>query len=241
MFVNGKKSLIALIFSAIGLISSPASCAVETATILNSGATLTQLTQQYPIHWISIEQVAESLKGKAPISIGFDIDDTLLFSSPAFFYGKQKFSPNSNDFLKNQKFWDEVSSSGWDRFSIPKDSGRALIELHLKRGDHIYFITGRPMPSSGKEDLTQTLKDHFKIPENQLNKVIFAGTKKDAKVEHMLKHNITIFYGDSDNDIQDAHKANAEGIRVLRPLNSTNKPMPKNGAFGEKVIVNSQY
>ncbi|MGJ3494756.1 hypothetical protein ACR9PT_09280, partial [Piscirickettsia salmonis] len=30
-------------------------------------------------------------------------------------------------------------------------------------------------------------------------------------------------------------------IRVLRPLNSTNKPMPYNGRFGEKVIVNSDY
>ncbi|MDK2740922.1 hypothetical protein OYA64_24085, partial [Escherichia coli] len=43
------------------------------------------------------------------------------------------------------------------------------------------------------------------------------------------------------NDLLIRTFPNAEGIRVLRPLNSTNKPMPKNGAFGEKVIVNSQY
>ncbi|MGY0147736.1 acid phosphatase AphA [Edwardsiella tarda] len=241
MSISKKKSLLALVIATSSLFCSPTLFATEVASQPNLGATLTQLTQQYPIHWISIEQVAESLKGKAPISVGFDIDDTLLFSSPAFFYGKQKFSPDSNAFLKNKTFWDEVSSSGWDRFSIPKDSGRALMELHLKRGDHVYFITGRPMPSNGKEDLTQTLKDDFKIPDNQLNKVIFAGTKPDAKVEYMQKHHITMFYGDSDNDILDARKAGAEGIRVLRPLNSTNKPMPKNGVFGEKVIVNSQY
>ncbi|HAM3921881.1 TPA: acid phosphatase AphA [Escherichia coli] len=241
MSMTKNNLLITLVSITTGLIFSPSTFATDTISYSNMGATLTQLTQQYPIHWISIEQLTESLRGKEPISVGFDIDDTLLFSSPAFFYGEKKFSPGSNSFLKNQKFWDEVSNSGWDRFSIPKDSGRALIELHLKRGDHIYFITGRPMPSNGKEDLTQILKDDFRIPDNKLNKVIFAGTKQDAKVEYIKKHHITIFYGDSDNDIQDARKAGAEGIRVLRPLNSTNKPIPRNGVFGEKVIVNSQY
>ncbi|EEW7523512.1 acid phosphatase AphA, partial [Escherichia coli] len=43
------------------------------------------------------------------------------------------------------------------------------------------------------------------------------------------------------NDILDARKANAEGIRVLRALNSTYIPLPVNGKFGEKVVINSQY
>lgn len=215
--------------------------AVSTPDFPKAGTTLEQLTRQYPVHWISTEQIAESLRDTPPVSVGFDIDDTLLFSSPAFFYGQQKYSPGSDDYLKKTAFWDDLSSQGWDQFSVPKLSARALMALHLKRGDDIWFITGRPQPVGKSEDLTRILQVDFNIPDSRLHGVIFAGTRSDAKVEHIRQHHITLFYGDSDNDILDARKAGAEGIRVLRPLNSTNSPMPVNGALGEKVIVNSWY
>ncbi|WP_426203348.1 HAD family acid phosphatase, partial [Shigella boydii] len=53
--------------------------------------------------------------------------------------------------------------------------------------------------------------------------------------------NIRIFYGDSDNDITAARDVGARGIRILRASNSTYKPLPQAGAFGEEVIVNSEY
>jgi acid phosphatase (class B) len=34
-------------------------------------------------------------------------------------------------------------NNGWDEFSIPKEVARALIAMHVKRGDSIYFVTGR--------------------------------------------------------------------------------------------------
>lgn len=34
-------------------------------------------------------------------------------------------------------------NNGWDSFSMPKQVGKDLIAMHLKRGDSIYFITGR--------------------------------------------------------------------------------------------------
>lgn len=221
------------------LIISAGSYAKETSAPL--GATLQQLSEQYPVNWISVQTIADELKGRGPISVGFDIDDTLLYSSPAFFYGQMKFSPGSRDYLKNPAFWNEVSSAGWDKFSVPKTSGKALISLHLERGDNIFFITRRPLPTSGKEDLTAILGADFNIPAARLNKVIFTGRGKDAKVKFIKDNHIAIFYGDSDNDILDARKAGAEGIRVLRPLNSTNRPLPVNGRFGERVIINSQY
>ena len=207
---------------------------------LNPGVTINQLENRQPIHWVSVEQIANSLKGKPPMSVGFDVDDTLLFSSPAFFHGKQVFSPNSNDYLKKPKFWDEVSN-GWDKFSIPKESARKLIELHLKRGDHLYFITGRPRPSSGHEDLTEIIQKDFNIPAKQMSPVIFSGPDHGAKTSYIKDNSIKLYYGDSDGDILDARAAGAEGIRVLRPSNSTNRPMPHNGSLGEKVLVNSQY
>ncbi|HAT1680538.1 TPA: acid phosphatase AphA [Klebsiella oxytoca] len=206
-----------------------------------AGATLEQLTHQYAVHWVSVQQLKDKFSGEKPMNVGFDIDDTLLYSSPAFFYGKNKFSPGSMDFLKNKKFWDEISSDGWDKFSVPKQSGRDLINLHLERGDNIYFITGRPMPSDGKEDLTEILRKDFSIPPENLNKVIYSGVKKNAKVEYIRAHHISVFYGDSDSDILDARKGGATGIRVLRPLLSTNTPFPVNGGLGEDVVVNSQY
>ncbi|EFN9546836.1 class B acid phosphatase, partial [Escherichia coli] len=231
------KSICIMIATGLLSVISAVNAASPDRGVEQQGATLAQLTYQYPVHWVSVEQIARSLENKKPISVGFDIDDTVLFSSPVFFRGKQKYSPDSDDYLNNQQFWDEASN-GWDRFSIPKKSAKELIKLHLSRGDNIYFITGRTAPSNGKEDLTATIQDDFQIPANKLNKVIFAGgAHKDAKVEYIKKHNISIYYGDSDNDILDARKANAEGIRVLRALNSTYIPLPVNGKFGEKVVI----
>ena len=53
--------------------------------------------------------------------------------------------------------------------------------------------------------------------------------------------NIRMFYGDSDNDITAARDVGIRGIRILRASNSTYKPLPQAGAFGEEVIVNSEY
>ena len=63
-----------------------------------------------------------------PMNVGFDVDDTLLFSSPGFYRGKQKFSPNSLAYLKNPKFWQKMNN-GWDKFSIPKQSAMKLIDM----------------------------------------------------------------------------------------------------------------
>lgn len=239
--MNKNIKVIASVFSILSAVCFSGTAAyADSSSDINPGATLSQLSQQHPIHWVSIEQIEAQLKGRSPINVGFDIDDTLLYSSPGFFHGKQVYSPDNMEYLKNPKFWDEVSN-GWDEFSVPKKSGAALLEMHLSRGDHVYFITGRPMPSSGKEAVTKILQKDFNIPDHQLNNVIFAGSGDGKKINHMKKHNITMFYGDSDNDIADAQAAGAEGIRVLRPLNSTNRPMPKNGNFNEKVVINSEF
>lgn len=205
---------------------------------LNPGVTMNELSQRMPVHWVSIEQIKQSLANVKPINVGFDVDDTLLFSSPGFFRGKQEFSPKSNEYLRNPKFWHKINND-WDYFSIPKKSGYALIQMHLKRGDHIYFITGRPQTKT--EKLTSILQHDFAIPEDKMNPVIFSGPKHGAKTPYIKAHKITLYYGDSDGDISDARAAGAKAIRVLRPLNSTNKPMPHNGKFGEEVLVNSRY
>jgi acid phosphatase (class B) len=189
---------------------------------------------------VSVEQVAASLAATKPTAVGFDIDDTLLFSSPGFYRGKQEFSPKDESYLKNPAFWEKMNN-GWDDFSIPKEAARALIDLHLKRGDKIYFITGRSQTKT--ETVTATLQKDFAIPKAALNPVIFAGDKpgQNTKVQWLKDKGITLYYGDSDGDIKAAREVGARGVRLLRAANSTYKPLPQAGALGEEVLVDSQY
>jgi hypothetical protein len=75
-----------------------------------------------------------------------------------------------------------------------------------------------------------------------MNPVIFAGDKEgqNTKTQWLEKKNIKVFYGDSDNDITAAHDVGARGIRVLRASNSTYRPLPMAGKFGEEVIVKAK-
>lgn len=132
-------------------------------------------------------------------------------------------------------------NNGWDAFSIPKEVARSLIAMHIKRGDSIYFITGRSQTKT--ETVSKTLQDDFLIPGANMNPVIFAGDHpgQNTKTQWLKEKNIRVFYGDSDNDITAAREVGARGIRVLRASNSTYRPLPQAGAFNEEVIVNSEY
>ena len=204
------------------------------------GTTVVQLAEQAPIHWVSVAQIENSLLGRPPMAVGFDIDDTVLFSSPGFWRGQKTFSPGSEDYLKNPQFWEKMNN-GWDEFSMPKEVARQLIAMHVKRGDSIWFVTGRSQTKT--ETVSKTLQDDFLIPAANMNPVIFAGDKpgQNTKTQWLQAKQIKVFYGDSDNDITAAREAGARGIRVLRAANSSYKPLPMAGALGEEVIVNSEY
>jgi acid phosphatase (class B) len=194
----------------------------------------TAVAQEQSIKWVTLQDIAKSLENQPAMNVGFDIDDTVLFSSPGYYYGKQKYSPEDNSFLLKKEFWEEMNN-GHDRFSIPKECARKLIELHKKRGDSIYFITGRTKTKT--ETLTELLARTFAL-ENP-NKVIF--TSNEAKIKPIKENHIKIFYGDSDADIRAAQVNDIRAIRIIRARNSTHKPLPKNGSLGEEVLVNSDY
>ena len=221
-------------------LSHPVVAQASSPTPLYSGTTAAKLAEQAPIHWVSVAQIENSLMGRPPMVVGFDIDDTVLFSSPGFWRGKKTFSPDSEAYLKNPAFWQQMNN-GWDEFSIPKESARALIAIHLKRGDQIWFITGRSQTKT--ESVTKTLQDAFMIPAANMNPVVFTGeqSRQNSKVATLEQKQIKIYYGDADSDITAARDAGARGIRVLRASNSTYKPLPQAGAFGEEVVVNSEY
>lgn len=223
--------LFALNSSAVALASSPSP--------LNPGTNVARLAEQAPIHWVSVAQIENSLAGRPPMAVGFDIDDTVLFPVRA--------SGAAKNLLARKRRLSEKScvlgkmNNGWDEFSIPKEVARQLIDMHVRRGDAIFFVTGRSPTKT--ETVSKTLADNFHIPATNMNPVIFAGDKpgQNTKSQWLQDKNIRIFYGDSDNDITAARDVGARGIRILRASNSTYKPLPQAGAFGEEVIVNSEY
>ncbi len=86
---------ITLALSAACLLFSLNSAVVARAsapTPLYTGTTAAILAEQAPIHWVSVAQIENSLVGRPPMAVGFDIDDTVLFSSPGFWRGKNVFA-----------------------------------------------------------------------------------------------------------------------------------------------------
>ena len=108
-------------------------------------------------------------------------------------------------------------NNGWDEFSIPKEVARALIAMHVKRGDSIYFVTGRSQTKT--ETVSKTLQDDFLIPAASMNPVIFAGDKpgQNTKTQWLEQKHIKVFYGDSDNDISAARDVEPEGSGCYAP------------------------
>ena len=188
--------------------------------------------------WITFDELTQSLEGQPATVVGFDIDDTVLFSSPGFYYGQQKYSPGSRTYTRLPEFWQEMNN-GLDEFSLPKAIARKLIQFHKERGDAIYFITGRPPAET--ETLTELIGWTFGL-ENP-NPVIFTGNirAENPKVGPLENYHIKIFYGDSDGDIEAAQTVGARAIRILRAKNSTSGIIPDPGFMGEEVLEDSEY
>lgn len=194
--------------------------------------------QEDNIRWVTFEELTLSLQDEPEMNVGFDVDDTALFSSPAYYYGQQKYSPGSKDYLSNPEFHTELNNR-LDSYSLPKEIARKLIDFHKKRGDNIFFITGRDPTET--ETLTGLLGKTFDI-ENP-NPVIFCGANpgENQKIAPLEENDIRVYYGDSDSDILAAQAIRIRAIRILRADNTTHKPLPKIGNLGEEVLVDSHY
>ena len=122
----------------------------------------------------------------------------------------------------------------FDKFSLPKTSGRELVQMHHRRGDTVIFITARYLFT--KSIVPQILAQTLNIPEP---KVIF--TSGEPKTDFMRKQRVSIYYGDADSDIMQAQEAKVRPIRVIRSELSTNTASPDNiGIFGEDVVIDSE-
>ena len=136
------------IIAAALAVAAPAFAKGPKLPYTHKGVTSEDIVKSKDVRWLTVEDIRDSLKNTPPITVSFDIDDTVLVSSQCFYYGRNKWSPGKFDYLHNQDFWDYVAD-GCDLSSIPKASAAKLIEMHQARGDQVVFITGRT-PASPK-------------------------------------------------------------------------------------------
>ncbi len=66
-----------------------------------------------------------------------------FFSSPGFWRGKKKLLARKRRLSEKSCVLGKKMNNGWDEFSIPKEVARQLIDMHVRRGDAIFFVTGR--------------------------------------------------------------------------------------------------
>ncbi|MEO8126025.1 MAG: HAD family acid phosphatase [Bryobacteraceae bacterium] len=200
------------------------------------------------VRLITLAELARSLP-KEPVVVVFDVDDTALFTSAGFQWGSRTYGPDivsagvpireedlktAEEKRKYREFWTKMNNE-LDQYSVRKWIAGELIAIHKSRGDKIYFVTKRIF--TGSENLTETLKKTFDLPE--LPQVIF--TNRQSKTAAFRKIAAVLSYGDSDGDIRESIQAGARPIRVLRARTSVNQDPTHNGAFGEEVLVNSEF
>ncbi len=149
------------------------------------------------------------------LKVGFDIDDTVLFSR--------------DNFLKAQQMSEDPAhlDYGWinqhdSLYSITIQPIAELIGFLRAHGHEVYFITARPGVNGAAvaRHLTRELGFDIELNEN----IFFSPKLKDSATGHKFttKHTLIselglhIFYGDADNDMVAASVAGVRGVRVVR-------------------------
>lgn len=188
------------------------------------------------VRWVSVNDIAQSLKGRPRMAVGFDVDETVLFSSPSFYHiANERCKGQLELCMKDKAFWEEANSS--DSYSLQKKVGMDLVKMHLARGDKVYFITARP--PSERETLTALLRNYLNEP--NLPPVIFTGfvPGKNLKVKPIMQLKLAMFYGDADTDVTAAMDAKIRPIRMLRAKNTIETHPYCPGLYNEEVVIGS--
>lgn len=194
---------------------------------------------------ITLDQLARTLP-KRRIVVGFDVDDTLVFSAPAFNELQPKFDPDvirPKDFTKltpeqqgqYRTFWNDLNERA-DDASLPKKIGQRLLDLHVARKDDIFIVSRRQATVPPSDASEQRLERMFHVElEHPL-----VQTNLTDKTPFLCKAGIELYYGDSDSDITAAFAAGATPVRVKRAASSYAKDAVHNGQMDEIVLADSE-
>jgi acid phosphatase class B len=156
----------------------------------------------------------------ADLRVGFDYDDTLMFSTPAFraasATSERPFSP---------AFWKVVNQSFQvEKVKLVPMSGAVLAKV---LGFDVVIITARPDYGGSQ------LRDHWKW----LAKEFYFEKDKSSILE---KGRFIVFFGDSDSDITEAREAKVRAIRVKRSPESDYKDKYNPGCYDEFILPFSE-
>lgn len=222
--------------------SSPAAKTAEAAcgkpVLLSSGQLARSVS---PGRWVTLKELEASFP-KAPMDVGFDIDDTLIFPSAGFQAvlngtagsgGPSPYGADRRAVVANPKTWNDLHHLH-DGYALPKMIGRELLALHKQRGDRIHLITARAGVEAAP--LEARMRKMFDI--EFAGPIVFTSLK--SKTESIRARKLALYYGDSDSDIEYAKEAGIRGVRVLRATNAIDYDRPPCfGKFGEEVIIDS--
>tara|TARA_B100001057_G_scaffold447564_1_gene487160 strand:+ start:99 stop:782 length:684 start_codon:yes stop_codon:yes gene_type:complete len=145
------------------------------------------------------------------LNVGFDIDDTVLFSRDVFLnIPENKRNPIDYGWVNTQD----------EKLSIFIEPTIELINYFKENGHNIFFITARS--GENGEFLANFLSKNlnFKIIKNKniffCPKETINGKRFTTKHHTMQKLKLDLFYGDADTDMIAALKADVHPIRIVR-------------------------
>ena len=167
------------------------------------------------------------------LNVGFDIDDTILFSRDVFI--------NIPENKRNPIDYGWVNTKDRE-LSIVIEPTKELIDYFTSNGHNVFFITSR-QHHNGK-DLAKFLSKELGF-QVRINKNLFFSPKEQigkhrftTKHRVMEKLELDLYYGDSDSDMIAALKANVQPVRIIRhPLSVEQYG---NNYFGDTSKGNSQ-
>jgi len=152
------------------------------------------------------------------LAIGFDIDDTVLFSRDVFLEVPAG--------LEGGEYWGWINSH--DRnYSMVIPPTLVLINYFRSHGHQVYFITARK-PQNGRQ-VAAFLSNALGFPVRLNQELFFSpsetrnGRKYSTKARMMRKLNLDVYYGDSDSDILAALEADVHPVRIVRHESSWKK------------------
>lgn len=195
---------------------------------------------------VTVEQL-ERMLPPPPVVVGFDVDDTLVFSEPAFAPLQKEYPPevirprDLRALTPEQKaryhdFWNRLNNEYDDR-SVPKRIGLRLLQLHLRRGDEIFIISKRQSSVPANDLPTRRLERFFGV---KLKNPVVQTELRD-KTPFIAERHIQYYYGDADTDITAARAAGATPIRVKRSSDSYSADKVHNGWYDEIVLAGSDW
>lgn len=154
--------------------------------------------------------------------VGFDLDDTLVFSTPAFQRG---FSADVDPF--SDEFWSIVNRSD-SAASCVKPATLRILKNHQRKGHELYVITARRGVNT--EPVRDFVSSTFGIPKDHLY------FEPDGKTERLKELGVDVYYGDSDSDIKDAREGDIKAVRIQRSPKSNYQEKYNPGTFDERVL-----